>query len=59
MSNFLSIFLLSPDVDECQLDTDGCSQICTNTIGSFMCSCNDGYILADDDLGCLGKVLRM
>lgn len=31
------------DSDECQLD-GSCDQICTNTPGSFNCSCVIGYI---------------
>ena len=43
------------DVDECSEDTDGCSQTCSNTYGSFMCSCGSGFTLANDSLGCNGK----
>ena len=42
------------DVDECSEDTDGCSQTCSNTYGSFMCSCGSGFTLANDNLGCNG-----
>ena len=31
-----------------------CSQICINTIGSFICECNIGYQLSDDLKTCLG-----
>ena len=33
------------DIDECNENTDNCSQNCSNTIGSYQCSCNDGYTL--------------
>ena len=33
----------SIDVNECESGTSGCSQLCSNTVGSFECSCNDGY----------------
>ena len=49
------ILMVITDVDECSEKTDGCSQICSNTIGSFMCSCGSGYTLANDNLGCNGK----
>ena len=42
------------DIDECQLNNGGCMQNCMNTNGSFMCSCNDGYILDTDAKSCLG-----
>ena len=31
------------DTNECEINNGGCSQICINTIGSYNCSCNDGY----------------
>ena len=36
------------DINECQPNggLGPCSQICTNTIGSFNCSCNTGYTLS-------------
>ena len=44
------------DVDECALGTSGCLQNCTNTIGSFNCSCYNGYKLSiNDSRFCVGK----
>jgi hypothetical protein len=33
------------DINECQRNTDRCHQraTCTNTVGSYRCSCNTGY----------------
>ena len=33
------------DVNECLEGTDDCSDhaLCSNTVGSFTCTCNDGY----------------
>ena len=45
---------LNADVDECAEDTSGCSQQCNNTIGSFECSCTDGYRLGFDRKTCHG-----
>ncbi len=45
------------DIDECVVleGNGGCLQICMNTDGSFMCACNDGYILdINDGMNCLG-----
>ena len=42
------------DTDECATDNGGCAHTCTNTVGSFECSCNSGYSLAKDGLGCQG-----
>ena len=41
---------VTPDVDECEMGNAGCAQNCSNTNGSFVCSCGVGYVLADDDL---------
>ncbi|XP_078614309.1 uncharacterized protein LOC144883590 [Branchiostoma floridae x Branchiostoma japonicum] len=38
------------DQDECL--TADCQQICTNTPGSFMCGCQEGYLLLDDKRSC-------
>ena len=43
-----NILLISPDINEC-LPNGGrgpCDQICTNTIGSFSCSCQPGYAVS-------------
>lgn len=33
------------DVDECQEDLHNCSHNCSNTEGSYQCTCQDGYSL--------------
>ena len=42
------------DIDECSDDTDGCSQICINKNGSFICKCNRGFLLDVDGATCNG-----
>ena len=42
MCKLLKFYTLTLDTDECQL-VSSCDQICTNTRGSFVCSCHDGY----------------
>ena len=44
------------DIDECMVDNQ-CAQICTNTMGSFTCSCEDGFQLDENGLDCNGKKL--
>ena len=46
--------VISKDINECAEDIDGCSQTCTNTIGSYTCSCGSGYRLAADGHQCRG-----
>ena len=41
------------DIDECAMNASRCSQSCTNTVGSFMCTCNSGYSLSDDGITCI------
>ncbi len=45
----------STDIDECTTNNDNCDQdaTCTNTIGSFTCTCNTGFF--GDDVTCTGK----
>ena len=47
--------IYNKDVDDCQTNNGGCNQTCTNTAGSFECSCGTGYTLALDNLDCDGK----
>ena len=54
-SILLYIHFIYSDIDECSEGTDVCTQTCTNTIGSFICGCNNGYLLDDDGFTCLGK----
>jgi len=37
------MFFHLADIDECSEGISGCSQFCNNTIGSFNCSCQNGY----------------
>ncbi|XP_066294756.1 IgGFc-binding protein-like [Branchiostoma lanceolatum] len=40
------------DVDECGTNNGGCEQTCTNTMGSYVCSCDTGYTLNADGHSC-------
>ena len=48
-------YFVHVDVDECANDTDGCAQTCTNSEGSYTCSCVSGNTLSTDNLNCEGK----
>ncbi|KAG5877748.1 hypothetical protein JTB14_000542 [Gonioctena quinquepunctata] len=37
------------DIDECDPDTNPCSDICENTMGSYLCKCPNGYKLSQAD----------
>ena len=48
-NNYSSI----PDIDECSSSsTNECDHVCTNTEGSYTCSCNSGYTLKADEHSC-------
>uniref|UniRef100_A0A158PA86 Metalloendopeptidase n=1 Tax=Angiostrongylus cantonensis TaxID=6313 RepID=A0A158PA86_ANGCA len=49
-TGFLANFIA--DLDECQTDNAGCEHICQNRLGSYLCLCHIGYILADDGHNC-------
>ena len=41
------------DVDECRFNLDKCEGKCTNTPGSYECSCPYGQVLASDGYNCI------
>ena len=47
------------DVDECSTNQDTCKQLCTNTEGSYNCSCSPGFLLMDDGNSCQGTLCIM
>lgn len=48
-------FINITDINEC--DEIPCHQICSNTPGSYQCSCHNGYTL--DGIFCTGKCMCM
>ena len=49
------IFSFFPDIHECNENVDDCDAdaTCTNTLGSYTCSCNIGY--SGDGFSCDGN----
>lgn len=48
--------VLSPDVDECELNANICVfGECENTKGSFICHCDVGYSVKKGSSGCTGE----
>ena len=45
-------FISHLDIDECAEGTQSCTQICTNVVGSYSCSCEPGYHLANNGYSC-------
>ncbi|KAH9514855.1 Dorsal-ventral patterning tolloid-like protein 1 [Bulinus truncatus] len=40
------------EMDECRTDSHGCGQVCVNTIGSFKCECEKGFVMLPDGKTC-------
>ena len=53
-SCYLLSYFISKDNDECATNNGGCEVHCTNTLGSFECSCDDHEILDATGLFCVG-----
>ena len=51
----LHALLLDADINECTTGTDQCQQVCRNTIGSYMCDCNSGFVIDANGRTCDGK----
>ena len=47
------------DINECSLNTDHCAQHCTNTVGSYYCSCRTGYRLSSNGRSCSGMLFKL
>ena len=47
------------DINECNEENGGCSQICTNTFGSYDCSCEEGYTLDFNGFNCTGRYIKL
>lgn len=59
--NIFSVYILKKvileDVNECEEHDNLCNNgHCTNTFGSYMCSCNEGYRLDNTSTFCYGNV---
>ncbi len=48
----ICMLLYYVDINECSTGNGGCGQVCTNSDGSFSCSCNSGFTLAGDGTSC-------
>jgi hypothetical protein len=46
------VFNVWIDKDECAVNNGGCQQECRNTIGSYVCACNNGFTLHENGHDC-------
>lgn len=49
-SGFGAIFFT--DKDECATNNGGCQHLCKNTVGSYSCSCQNGFVLHENKHDC-------
>ena len=45
------------EVHECREGLHLCEHICSNTNGSYVCSCYDGYYPASNGFSCIGIII--
>ena len=50
--------IVTADIDECQVNSSVCDQVCTNSAGSYTCSCELGYKLNTDNQ-CIGEHVHL
>ena len=48
--------MLLTDIQECSDNNGNCTHNCTNTEGSYYCTCEDGYELENDGHTCKGNL---
>ena len=48
---------LYADINECALGISGCTDVCTNIVGSYYCTCQTGYELTNDNHTCTGQFI--
>ena len=53
------LLILIADINECLDANGGCQQMCSNFPGSYSCSCNNGFILNEDNHNCSGMLLNV
>ena len=50
------LYLIVHYIDECKVKNGGCAHHCHNEIGSFYCSCKEGYTMQKDGRTCVGEL---
>ena len=48
-------YIISLDVNECEISNGGCQHQCRNTDGSYLCQCKEGFFLNINGKACSGK----
>lgn len=53
---FTAVSFSTKDINECLIDNGGCVHDCTNTVGSYKCSCRAGFNLKSNNRDCKGSL---
>lgn len=49
-TGFAAVFFA--DLDECAVNNGGCQHDCINTVGSYVCTCHNGFVLHENQRDC-------
>lgn len=47
------------DINECATGRHLCQQVCINNVGSYICSCEYGYVLHSNGFDCEGIYIHV
>ena len=59
IAHYYKVYTFNIETDECAASPSPCQHVCTNTVGSFQCSCNNGYLIDSDETSCNGMFAHM
>lgn len=51
----IHLYIMLLDINECVGGMSSCNQECVNAIGSYNCTCYDGFYLLNDNHTCQGN----
>ena len=54
-----NVIFACKDINECLTGSHGCQGNCSNTEGSYLCTCTEGLLLQNDRFSCKSKMFNM
>ena len=57
MNYLLTIMFIVTDINECSVNNGGCSGVCRDFPGGYLCECAAGYHHPPDQAGCVGMYI--
>ena len=58
LAYFTVLLIVITDIDECKQGNGECEHTCTNTIGSYYCTCKTGYQLSKEKHCSGNKIIK-